>query len=340
MWWAVLDSRTKIKWVIFTVLIPELIIGKALNDLLAAKNLPGTSKFNLVWDEVHAHMANMRYFVVDFGQYWLEANESDEDRGEVKVEQEGYERLRHWLYDLDDSETFELKIAQADYSLRTMVRQALLDGSQGEDLPMSAGINLSRMTHRYWAPSGRQLSLLVPHIIDLPTVHARQLEVLNRGDALVKVLALVQIPYLLIQLITRKIVGLPLTQLEIGALAFSASSIITYIIYWNKPQGIESIQIIQPKCAPSRRRVIQMALVGPRYIWTNHRAEWESEKLYDVATIPNDAMNYLFPLISGVQLCGHNDEILVVAVGALRGGTLFGGLHCLGICTSLHEERR
>ena len=62
-------------------------------------------------------------------------------------------------------------------------------------------------------------------------MHARQLEVLNRGDAIVKVLALVQILYLIIQLITRKVVGLPSTQLEIGALAFSASSIITYIIY-------------------------------------------------------------------------------------------------------------
>lgn len=61
-------------------------------------------------------------------------------------------------------------------------------------------------------------------------MHARELEVLNRGDALVKVLALVQILYLLIQLITRKIVRLPSTQLEIGALAFPASSTITYYL--------------------------------------------------------------------------------------------------------------
>jgi hypothetical protein len=81
MWWAILDSRTKIKWMIFTVLIPEFIIGKALNDFLAAKDLLGTSKFASVWDEVHAHMANMGYFIVDFGQYWLEANGSDEDKG-------------------------------------------------------------------------------------------------------------------------------------------------------------------------------------------------------------------------------------------------------------------
>jgi hypothetical protein len=160
-------------------------------------------------------------------------------------------------------------------------------------------------------------------------VHARQLEVLNRGDAIVKVLALVQILYLIIQLITRKVVGLPSTQLEIGALAFSASSIITYIIYWNKPQGIESIQIIQPKCAPSRRRVEQIAISGPRFIWTNYRPEYESEKLYDVVTIPNDGMNYLSRLFPGAQYFGSNDEILAVAVGALLGGTLFGGLHCL-----------
>lgn len=72
-----------------------------------------------------------------------------------------------------------------------------------------------------------------------------------------------------------------------------------------------------------------MALMGPRYIWTHHRPEYESEKLYDVATIPNDGMNYLSEPFLGAQPFGQNDEILVVAVGALLGGTLFGGLHCL-----------
>ena len=40
-------------------------------------------------------------------------------------------------------------------------------------------------------------------------------------------------------------------------------------------------------------------------------------------------MNYLSTLFPGAHHFGENDEILVVAVGALLGGTLFGGLHCL-----------
>lgn len=44
---------------VFTVLIPEFIMGKALIDFLAAKELLGKPKFAFVWDEVHAHMANM-----------------------------------------------------------------------------------------------------------------------------------------------------------------------------------------------------------------------------------------------------------------------------------------
>lgn len=75
--------------------------------------------------------------------------------------------------------------------------------------------------------------------------------------------------------------------------------------------------------------MVEMAIRGPRFIWTDHRPEYESKKLYDVATIPNDGMNYLSEMFPGTQHFGRNDEILVVAVGALLGGTLFGGPHCL-----------
>lgn len=77
-----------------------------MNDFLAAKDLLRTSKFASVWDEVHAHMANMGYFIVDFGQYCLEANRSNKDRGEVKVEQEGNGESESALSLLDNSEMF------------------------------------------------------------------------------------------------------------------------------------------------------------------------------------------------------------------------------------------
>jgi hypothetical protein len=37
MWWAILDSGTKIKWMLLTILIPEYLVGKAFNEWLLAQ---------------------------------------------------------------------------------------------------------------------------------------------------------------------------------------------------------------------------------------------------------------------------------------------------------------
>jgi hypothetical protein len=87
IWWAILDSRTKIKWMIITILFPEYLIGKAFGDRLAAeagvrmmkstKPCASTTELemevlntvkSLQWDRIHVYMANMGYFVVDFGE--------------------------------------------------------------------------------------------------------------------------------------------------------------------------------------------------------------------------------------------------------------------------------
>ncbi len=84
-----MDSRTKIKWMIFTILIPEYILGKALNERLSVKGSRIQFRdLGLDWEEVHLYMANMGYFVLDVGEYLLEAsngagNRSDERQTSV-----------------------------------------------------------------------------------------------------------------------------------------------------------------------------------------------------------------------------------------------------------------
>jgi hypothetical protein len=87
IWWAILDSKTKIKWMTFTILVPEYLIGKTIGEKLAAiagvklmksalvcpnettveqKKQIADVVYSLQWQEIHAYMANMGYFVVDF----------------------------------------------------------------------------------------------------------------------------------------------------------------------------------------------------------------------------------------------------------------------------------
>jgi len=169
--------------------------------------------------------------------------------------------------------------------------------------------------------------------LDPPAIAVRQLEALNRGDFLAKALALVQVTYLMIQLIARKLDGLPSAQLEIAALAFSASSMITYILCWNRPQGVESIHIMKLNRALSESEIAQLAAHGPQYLWTKFRSTYKFEKELDLEPIPNDGMPYISRLMlipqAVLSATGRNDEIISLAIGALLGGTLFGGLHCL-----------
>jgi hypothetical protein len=321
IWWAIQDSRTKVKWMIFTVLIPEYIIGKALSELLAVnETIKNNGRIERPvqhqWDKVTASMANMGYFIIDFEDYWLEASSDEMDR---KVE------VKPGRLAEEDSPTVA---TGPGYSLKKKVTEILKSNHHSA----STRLNLSRLTHRYWALSSEQMSRLFPRILDPPVIPVRQLEVLNRGDTLVKALALVQITYLIVQLIARKVAGMPSAQLEIGALAFSASSIITYGLYWNRPQGVQSTYVLTPKCAPSAATVLEIAQMGPIYLWTNFRSEHKVEGLYDVVPIPNDGLPCLlrFPISSfSSHSIGSNTEITVMTVGAFFGGTLFGGLHCL-----------
>jgi hypothetical protein len=158
------------------------------------------------------------------------------------------------------------------------------------------------------------------------------LEKLDRGETLAKALAVVQVAYLIVQLVARKVADLPSAQLEIGALAFSASSIITYVLYWNRPQGVESLHIAKAKTVPPSN-LIDLAEQGPSYLWFDHRPESKFDKELDLAPIPNDSSHKIShrSLIAWeiARVVSYKQEILILVVGTVFGGTFFGGLHCL-----------
>ena len=85
---------------LFTVLVPEYIIGRALNELLSAKEQ------DLVFGQkiIYTYMVNMGYFVIDFGDYWLEGK-AHETGGRVEE-------------DFARRTAFSSRPAEPDYSLQ------------------------------------------------------------------------------------------------------------------------------------------------------------------------------------------------------------------------------
>jgi hypothetical protein len=83
-WWKILDSRTKITWMLLTVLAPEYIMGKAFSDYLAATYLLPKlrEEFGAHIELIHAYFMNMGGYYLDFSQVEfssLEANPGTAD---------------------------------------------------------------------------------------------------------------------------------------------------------------------------------------------------------------------------------------------------------------------
>lgn len=316
---ALHDNLTKVKWMILTILLPEYLIGKALSERNAARSSlewtqpsrsPQTGQPHGVpdhkWDKIHAYMANAGYFVLDTGR-----------------SEEGKPGLQTITLSNDSS----------------------------------VAINRALLRHRYWALNSKQWYIAAGEngYADLPNVAPEHLEKLNRSGVFVKTLALLQAAYHIIQLIVRKANNLPSSQLEIATLAFAASSAVAFILYWERPQGVETIFVVQPKAGDDATaeewavRADLLARYGPAYLWLGYRTPISFDPSLGPVPIPNDGAGKSYFVSSWVMVrhkalrglsmsLGSNDELAMLALGAVVGGVLFGGLHCLAWNSSFHTR--
>lgn len=115
--------------------------------------------------------------------------------------------------------------------------------------------------------------------------------------------------------------GLPSTQLEIATLAFSALSMITYLLYWNRPQGVETVHVVKSERIPCADFDLT-ARQGPAYLWRYCRSESNFNETLGPVPIPNDASyDVVVPLPDKLRdVLGRNEEIALLAFGAVVGG--------------------
>ncbi|OCL08119.1 hypothetical protein AOQ84DRAFT_407568 [Glonium stellatum] len=91
----------------------------------------------------------------------------------------------------------------------------------------------------YLARSGGESDLHKPILEHLPSITQDEIDDKSKGDFFVKATALIQVLWLLIQVVIRAARGLVVSQLEIVVLAYSVCTIITYVLCWSKPQGTQ-----------------------------------------------------------------------------------------------------
>jgi hypothetical protein len=148
----------------------------------------------------------------------------------------------------------------------------------------------------------------------LPRVSMEEIDDKNKGDAAVKLLALLEVAWLIIQLIVRHIRRLPSTQLEIMTLAFAGSTFVIYILLWYKPQDAMVPVYLAADSDPTRQQLQEIAQKR-----SANTFGFQFSKGRAPFWIPDNS----------VHDSGHKYRDFYFDVGVGAGAVLFGSLHFL-----------
>jgi len=101
-------------------------------------------------------------------------------------------------------------------------------------------------------------------IIDrMPSTSSNELKDQSKGDALLKLIAMGQIIYLVLQLCVREAQALPSPRLEVMVVAFAACALLTYGLLLEKPQGVGVPRYIEASRFLSSIEFAEIVLAGP-----------------------------------------------------------------------------
>ncbi|SJL08989.1 uncharacterized protein ARMOST_12365 [Armillaria ostoyae] len=121
-----------------------------------------------------------------------------------------------------------------------VARKVRAYSSKDHELKLVHGFFVS-MGGFYYGKEERLVTLTdVPRLLEsLAKVRAVDIKDKSKGDALSKMILILQLSWFVVQCCARVILKLPITLLEISTLAFAVQSVISYIAWWEKPVNVQ-----------------------------------------------------------------------------------------------------
>lgn len=345
----------KPKWMMVVIILPEFFVGRALGELVAAYRSANCCSFmqecaktlSTQWTITHAFYANMGGFVLRDG---TAAESGNGGRCEITASST--------LSPLDvlpsDETTPELSIP----FITRLTNECLLRKHDcREDEPDNIGDSddCLDLEHDCWVHepvtieyTDEELHFDLPIAVNtahlctlmrtglikqLPRISEDEIKDRSKEDLVVKLLALGQVLWLFIQLIDRKVSGLPSTQLEIAVLSFAVCTFLTYLLWLRKPKDIK----IPTEVLTTRRLSREDRC---RLLWLNSYGFFENSLLETGThkpspTIPNDIYNREAQLFR-INIPDPTDPDLTRGwgmtyedAGFTLGAVVFGACHCI-----------
>lgn len=164
-----------------------------------------------------------------------------------------------------------------------------------------------------WVLDSKQLALAKEHgiIKTLPNLEENQINDKSKSDGLVRVLALLQVTWLIVQLAVRRIQKIPFSALEVSTLAFSSCAFIIYLSEWSKPKDVGVPFYIGTDAVVSPEAFASIAEAGPiSFLQRRHYY------------MPQSVIHQVF---EGRWEKKHIDRLMIFS--SILSIMLFGGLH-------------
>ncbi|KAI0057726.1 hypothetical protein BV25DRAFT_1919910 [Artomyces pyxidatus] len=309
--------------VVVTLLVPEWVLAGAVRQYLNARDLgkeleAARADAAEVWEAKRQSLREMKGGEVD-GARDGHATDSKDPSAEVLVEvreKDVVSLKRRTTLPAKEAALAESTLA-ADIGIGRL--QAEWTTRHGFFIIMG-GFHFYEDGKPLFPLSGRDIVELVK-AGDLIPPTEEEIRGWSQGDALSKLIAIVQTLWFVIQCIARRAEDLPIAQLEIMTLAYTTITVAMYICWWYKPLNVNGPVRIAGKTLPDPVLVEQ----SPWYLSTFEAAIGSADRLVDLRQHSHVPTFYCggpagAPIDGGYS--GLSGSAAVVA------SMIFGAVHC------------
>ena len=327
--WSIGRFWMNFKWMLFTIFLPEYILGKAIGDFVSAWKLKEEMEYwaiqdNVEWGLSHSFFALMggfRAIAMEQPETKNKTTASSHDDGGAQVEEHGQQYPDTTSEVADQLRKSSPSREKPDHQLTpSYVPNSKIDGQDIADSYILSGGNILQFRSR--------------GVIErLPGITMGEIHDKGTSNIFVKVVAVGQVLWVAVQVIVRSVKGLTISQLELMTTAFSLCAIITYLCLLQKPQGIQ---------IPERPMKVKLDRLGS-LPWPPEGLEWNALR---VLFIP-DFVEWEGLVMGGPRARVPNDFVddentMAYVFGIAIGGVIFGAIHVAGwnlsFPTSIDQE--
>lgn len=322
-------NKRKMKWMLITVLFPELVLIQAILEFhmaWKALRLMSDNSKSVKWPWWSQFPSFLR--LPTRRHYPASKGEDLEGQAVEGLESQGKNNIQGQVESTLKSQDGRIS---KDQDVRGLKSQEDTDGSKKRTWTLTH-CYFANMGGFVYTAGGQQLLVSAQQLAKVedtsyacPEITEEDIKDKSKQDWLAKLFAALQISQLILSIITRRIQGLHFSQFETVTLSFAICGVLIYCTYFHKPQKIE--QAIELKHATSEATAHFLTLQSEKTfdsfwaIMLNKRTdEKETDSSKNKALrIPNDNVP---------SNKGTNDVHPAVYLLALASG-LFGAIHAI-----------